>query len=177
MKVLTNFPRDEAKKILEGRISEEYTLITIGPDVLFDVQFPDILDKTADILTSLEVGPNDLVLLNLEGGDECLFLLALAGFGCIAPIMTKDFAVYSNINCFSFGLRLVLLNALLKSLDPMIKSHLKALQECKDRRGELAKEGLKFTLDLLTKLDLTAIESIQKLQAHVVDACTEFLDK
>jgi hypothetical protein len=59
----------------------------------------------------------------------------------------------------------------------MVKSHLSALQECKDRRGELAKEGLKFTLDLLTKLDLTAIESIQKLQAHVVDACTEFLDK
>jgi len=176
MKVLTNFPHDQAKQILEGRISTEYTLITIGPDVLFDVQFPDILDKTADIL-SLEVGPNDLVLLNLEGGDECLFLLALAGFGCIAPIMTKDFAVYSNINCFSFGLRLVLLNALLKSLDPMIQSHLKALQEFKDRRDELAKEGLKFTLDLLTKLDLGAIESIQKLQAYIVDECTEFLDK
>ena len=176
MKVLTNFPRDEAKEILSNRISEEYTLITIGPDVLFDVQFPDILDKTADIL-SLEVGPNDLVLLNLEGGDECLFLLALAGFGCIAPIMTKDFAVYSNINSFSFGLRLVLLNALLKSLDPMIKSHLQALQEHKDRRSELATEGFKFTLDLLTKLDLGAIESIQKLQAYVVDACTEFLDK
>ena len=171
--IVTNMPKEKLQDVLKKHSIECDNIITVGPDKTFDLVYPDILFDSKKLL-EIQLGSDDYVIIDPNGGGEKLLLVAMAGFGTICPIITPDCQVIENTTCLSLGMKLLILGWLLRDL----KTYIEALQRfiIEERYSEEEKLALENSADILAKMDLQTLEQIQNLQKIIIEKTTKFLD-